>query len=256
MTRDNILYYNNMTQRWYDNPFLRFLYLSKTKKLPKIVIIESVERYFIERIYDLNYSMTDLEMLSKNLIDTTGDSNSLQIKQRTILEETQEWMKREIGMIGYKNPIKSVTLNKECFTCTHKENKLYFYQDDINQLPTSDSLLYLASIKLDRLFAYADSVGIDLYVLIAADKYDIYQDYIVDNPYPQQNVLERLNAIFPHPKIINSKDTLSNMVEQGVLDVYWCNDTHWSPIGAEAVAKQLAERINQYRNDTIFLMTQ
>lgn len=38
---------------------------------------------------------------------------------------------------------------------------------------------------------------------------------------------------------INSKDTLSKMVEQGVLDVYWCNNTHWSPVGAGAVAEQV-----------------
>ena len=58
-------------------------------------------------------------------------------------------------------------------------------------------------------------------------------------------MLEKLSALYPHPNIINSKDTLSKMLEQGVLDVYWCNDTHWSPIGAEAVAHQVLDTINR-----------
>jgi hypothetical protein len=65
-------------------------------------------------------------------------------------------------------------------------------------------------------------------------------------------MLEKLSALYPHPNIINSKDTLSKMVEQGVLDVYWCDDTHWSPIGSKAVAEQLAKIINCCKNDTIF----
>ena len=40
------------------------------------------------------------------------------------------------------------------------------------------------------------------------------------------------------------------MAAAGVKDIYYCNDTHWSPIGAEAVAMQVAKRIMELEGDT------
>ena len=234
------------------SPFTRFMYMSKTRNLPKIVILETVERHMVERLCEFTLYHSAESMIVKHLVDTTI-AISNKVKNKTVLEKSQEWIKRKIG---YENPIKVSILNKPCFTCANKENKLYFYQDDINNLPIPDSLLNLAVVKLDSLFNYADSIGIDLYLLIAADKYDVYQDYIVDNPYPQQDMLERFFAMYPHPRIINSKDTLSQMIANDVMDVYWCNNTHWSPRGSKAVAEQLAKKINRCENDTIFSINQ
>lgn len=246
----------NLSQQCYTvSPFTRFMYFSKTRRLPKIVILETVERRMVERLCKLTLSQSAETMLTRHYVDTTISTNN-NSKNKTIFEKTQEYIKRNLHLSGYENPIKSSVLNKVCFTCADKESSLYFYEDDVNQLPMSDSLLNLAIIKLDSLYDYADSLGIELYVLIAADKYDVYQDYIVDNPYPQQNVLERFYAMYPHPRMINSKDTLSQMIANDVMDVYWCNNTHWSPIGSKAVAEQLAKTINRCENDTIFSITQ
>lgn len=231
------------------SPFTRFLYLSKTQNLPRIVIVETVERHLVERLCELSVSSSTELMIAKNGIDTLIISNK-KSKQKTILEKTQEWAKRKIG---YKNPIEFSMLNKECFTCKGKEKSLYFYYEDINKIPQKEGSLNKAIMNLDSLFTYAESIGVELYVLVAADKYDIYQDYIIDNPYPKQDLLERLSIVYPHSKIINSKDTLSKMVAKGVLDVYWCNNTHWSPMGAEAVADMIVEKINRCEKDTIFL---
>ena len=159
-------------QPWDVNPFLRFLYISKTQDLPKIVIVESVERYFIERLCQLNVSLSASSMLSRRLIDTTYEYKS---SSKTLLENTQEWVKREMYLKGYENPIKSVKLSQSYFSCKDRENELHFYVDDIKITELTDSVANIATEKLDSLFKYADSIGIELYVLIAADKYEVYR---------------------------------------------------------------------------------
>ena len=107
-----------------------------------------------------------------------------------------------------------------------------------------DTLIHSALEKLDSLFNYADSINVDLYVLIAADKYEVYQDYIVNNKYKNQDLLDEIEKSYTNSRLINSKDTLHKMLKEGVLDVYWSNNTHWSPVGSNAVAKQVLRTIN------------
>ena len=234
--------FNLYQDRW-ANPFNRFIYLSKTNNLPNIVIVESVERYLIERLNDVNLCLTPQEMIQQKLIDTTINNES--IKRKSILEKTQEWIKRNLRLKGYENPIHHVKLSKSLFSCDDKEYDLYFYCDDIKNLNLRESLLDSAIVKLDSLFNYAASINIDLYILVAADKYDVYQDFIIDNEYQNQYLLDNIKKRYNHTHLIISKDTLYHMVENGVKDVYWSNNTHWSPIGSEAVARQVLQHIEQ-----------
>ena len=227
--------FNLYQDRW-ANHFNRFVYLSKTQKLPKVVIVESVERYLIERLNKTTFNLTADEMVASGIIDTT--SVKYQSEKKSVLEKTQEWMKRGMHLKGYENPIYSAKLSKPLFSCPDQESNLYFYCEDIFNMNPQDSLVNIAVEKLDSLFKYAESLDIELYVLIAADKYDVYQDYIVDNEYEKQCLLDNLLEKYNHPHLINSRDTLYKMVDNGVLDVYWLNNTHWSPIGSNAVAKQ------------------
>lgn len=231
----------NLHQQWYINPFARFIYMSKTNIMPEIVIVESVERYLIERLCDINITLSPNEMVHFSIIDTVAQFVP---SSKSFLESAQEWSKRKLHLKGYENPIKKSTLSTNYFSCTGKENQLFFYEDDIKNVSSPDSLMQLAMMKLDSLFLYADSIGIDLYVLIAADKYDVYQYEIIDNVYPPKKVLEQLTTMYNHPNLINSKDTLAKLVDNHVQDIYWCNDTHWGVAGCKAVAVQIENRIN------------
>lgn len=240
----------NLEQHWYNNPFIRFLHMSKTRKLPKIVIIETVERRLIDRLYNVNLSES-ADVLATRLNDTTSEYRST---PRTLLEKTQEYTKRKLGVKGFESPIKKGNLIKPCFTCEDRESSLYFFVEDIDSIPTDDLILSNTILKLDSLFTYASTMNIDLYILIAADKYDVYQDFIVNNPYPRQDLLDRLFTIYNNSHLINSKDTLYQMIVNDIKDTYWCNNSHWSPIGSEAVAIKVAKRINACSNENIFTL--
>lgn len=236
---DNNVY--NLPINWWTTPFNRFIYLSKTQDIPKIIIIESVERHLIERLNEITLNLTPEEMIRKGIIDTTN--NESHSEKKSILEKTQEWMKRNMNIKGYDNPIYHAKLSQPLFSCQGKENDLYFYCDDISNANPHDTLINSAIKKLDSLFNYASTIDVELYILIAADKYDVYQDYIINNEHPKQKMLDIIAERYNHPNLINSKDTLSNMVENGIRDVYWSNNTHWSPIGSKAVALQVLNRL-------------
>ena len=232
----------NLSQDRYSNPFNRFIYLSRTQKMPKIVVIESVERYLIERLNGITLNLHAEEMIARKKVDTTRvESHS---EKKSILEKTQEWLKREMHIKGYENPIYAAKLSKPLFSCQDMENDLYFYYEDVSRMNPHDTLVYSALEKLDSLFNYADSINVDLYVLIAADKYEVYQDYIVNNKYKNQDLLDEIEKSYTNSRLINSKDTLHKMLKEGVLDLYWSNNTHWSPVGSNAVAKQVLRTIN------------
>ena len=88
--------------------------------------------------------------------------------------------------------------------------------------------------------------GVNLVILIAADKYDMYQDYIVpENPYPAKTLNEDIAQWMPNCKdyIIFSKDVLHPLLEQGVKDVYLYNDTHWSPASSHLISQAIIQRL-------------
>ena len=240
-TNDSVYY---LSKQWQVNPFQRFMYLAQTEELPRIVIVECVERVLVQRLSQLNVSQSASSMLQKHIIDTTTVvRNTTPQKDKTALEYTQEWIKRKMNLKGYENPIKSARLSKPCFSCLGREDELYFYVDDLKNMQLTNSAANIVSTKLDSLFAFAKSKNIELYILIAADKYNVYQDFIIDNQYLPKTLLDEIEGQYQHPNLIISKDTLSAMVQNNILDVFWANDTHWSPVGAEAVAELILQHI-------------
>lgn len=263
--KEGIIRYSDFLAEWADLPvynlqfdwrrgnlFNQFVYLSKVQPLPKIVIIESVERELVSRLVNLQVGLSPKMMIERGFIDTASvavaKKNSTVTNNShlaTLFSGTQEFAKKRMGIA---NPVKKAALSVPMFSCTGKENKLYFYEDDLRV--SSKESVSMAKKKLENLFEYADSLGIHLYVLAAADKYDIYQPYIVGNTYAKAFVLDTLAATCTSPRFVNSKDTLSRMASKGVRDIYSCGDTHWSAIGAEAVAEMVAERIMAQEKDT------
>ena len=79
---------------------------------------------------------------------------------------------------------------------------------------------------------------------MAADKYDVYQEFVIGNKYPEKRALEAFAKYDDNPYFVNTKDILLKKARQGVTDLYYADDTHWSPIGAKIVAEEIARRID------------
>jgi hypothetical protein len=123
---------------------------------------------------------------------------------------------------------------------------LYFYKDDVNMgfdLSADQQQAIVYSYR--QLINLAREKGVNLVLLIACDKYDLYQDFIIDNPYPTKTLNEDLEQ-WMAPEIdhfVFAKRVLHPFVDQGVKDVYLFNDTHWSPASSRLIAAEIIPKL-------------
>ena len=176
----------------------------------KIVIIETVERSFVQRMLDIK-NIENLE--SGNDVLTKGVPE----KKKDCLMETFKYIK--YYLYKSKRPVKEAQLRTDCF-----------------------------SVSPHNCFL---EEGIGLYYIIAPDKYDVYQSYIVNNPYPPKTVVEQLeeNGVGQLEWFINPRAKFRKMIDDGVEDIYHIDDTHWTYKASESVGHILAQKIKDHRRE-------
>ena len=141
-------------------------------------------------------------------------------------------------------PIQDVMLDKDLFSYKGDERHLYFYNDDIKQVAFNSR--HEAKIKQtwQKLIDKAAEKGMRLLFVVPVDKYDLYQDHIVDNPYPRKVVNDDIKRVLnDEERILITKDILQPLVEQGEKDIFLFNDTHWSYKAAQATADEIYRRL-------------
>ena len=103
-----------------------------------------------------------------------------------------------------------------------------------------------ASIPVDTaLIAKAQEKGVNLVILIACDKYDLYQDFIVDNTYPRKTLADDVEQWTAPQRqhFVYAKPLLLPRIQQGVKDVFLFNDTHWSPASSRVIAAEIIKKL-------------
>ena len=204
------------------------------KILPgSIVIVESVERSFIGRLNNLDFLETQMQ-------------DPLPKEEKTIsaLDETIIWIRTSLGM---KQPIKKFHTEKDLFSHETKHNELYIYSSkwagdgDILFDNLTNDYIQKAYKTLYELYEFAHNNEIKLIFIVAADKYDVYEPFILEEHIPNPT----LDSIPDEEWIVNSKPWLQSAVYSGIKDVYYINDTHWSPVGSKIVGEEVADRIKK-----------
>ena len=144
-------------------------------------------------------------------------------------------------------PIIKKELSRDFFTSDHPST-LYFYIDDIKTIHINSSHVPIIQSTFKALLDKAQEKHLTLILLVPTDKYDLYQQYIVDNPYPPKQVNETIKSILNNdPHVVLAKDYLQPLVDSGEKDVYLYNDTHWSYKAASVVADEVYDRIQSLK---------
>lgn len=228
------------------------LYLLHNDIYPKLgcktVIIETVEREFIQHILsfrditEIGYTLENEAIKTKNI---TSES-----KRADYLMTTFKYFK--LHLFKSKSPVKKVQLNNGYFTPS-PHNILYFYADDLRKLSATDEELNNVLERLKGLHKQFKDKGIQLFYLIAPDKYDVYQPYILDNPYQPKTIIEQLeeNNINELEWVINPRNEFRNMISNGIKDVYHIDDTHWSTVASETVGNIIAHKIQSEHHEKV-----
>lgn len=144
-------------------------------------------------------------------------------------------------------PIIKKELSRDLFTSDHPST-LYFYIDDIKTIHINSSHVPIIQSTFKALLDKAQEKHLTLILLVPTDKYDLYQQYIVDNPYPPKEVNNTIKSILNNdPHVVLAKDYLQPLVDSGEKDVYLYNDTHWSYKAASVVADEVYHRIQSLK---------
>lgn len=220
------------------------------------LVVQSVERGFIRRTNQIDLDMTiDLDRISNRI-----NKYSKRIKSRK--KTTSKYDLRFFSKATFEIPITNIQYSfqpKPKYSKTYKytsisndlfsnaPNELLFYQADVNLMRVkNDSLNIMRSIDVvERISDKAAKRNMKLIMLVGPDKYDLYFNYIKDN---ENLTTPKFFEIYEQAqKNYINVDSYKVLIEKIKLekDIYFFDDTHWSPKGAGIIADEIFEIVNR-----------
>ena len=148
-----------------------------------------------------------------------------------------------------KSPVYKVTLDKDYFNSKEPRSLYFYYADITNGLNIGKASKKKVNDVFQTLIKKAEERGVALLLMLPVDKYDIYQNHIVDNPYPRKTYFEDAHEIFGDtPNVLLCKYLLTPLIEKGEKDVFLFDDSHWSIKAAEIIGRELSIRVKKLMN--------
>ncbi len=212
---------------------LTFLANAPQSKMPRIMIVESVERSCCPRLFRIDTTnCISFDQLQK------GKKNNSSTAKKSLDKEFISFCQYHLG---WNDGTISAKTNKLCFTSKGNENELYSYYEDT--IHYSDKIVDSAVEKLRQLYQFSKNRNVELIYIVATNKSTIYAPY-TDN----ENLyftIENRDAFDTLPFYFNPTYILRQLDQNGVKDIYYCDDTHWPPNTAKIVGEKLTEKIIQ-----------
>ena len=203
-----------------------------------VMVVEVVERDFALSFG--NFKENKVEVPEP---ESTSDKEERNANEWSLLRARDFILYRFAG----RSPVYQVTLDKDYFSSKEPRSLYFYYVDVANGLMIDEALRPKVKEVFDLLTHKAHERGIKLMLMMAVDKYDLYQDYIVDNPYPHpKTVNEDVKVILGDvTNVMLCKYYLEPMLEKGEKDVFLFDDSHWSSKAAEVVGVELGRRVKE-----------
>lgn len=204
----------------------------------KNLIIECAERGVISHLLAFKENANSMASKETSNVENTNKSAA----NVWSLSRTRDFILYRMGIVM---PIHRASLDGEFFSCSYSD-KLFFLDADLKGIKLTESNKRQMKKNYEIVAHAAKNRHINLILMIAVDKYDLYQNKIIDNKFPCKTINEDLREIFKdNEHLMITKDYLLPYVDRGEKDVFWANDTHWSYKGAEIVAKGLLDYIKR-----------
>lgn len=203
----------------------------------KNLVVQEGERYLVGRHCDFVTTHTEVPH-SKPQESKTEDKK----QEASPLLRVKDFVFYHLFGV---NPIYHAQLDRPLFGGSNPQ-KLYFYSEDVELfINVTDAQRQMIVNCFKRVIDMAQEKGVNLIILLACDKYDLYQDHIVDNPYPTKTLNEDIAQWMAADmdRFVIAKQVFQPLVEQGVKDVYLYNDTHWSPSSSRLIAGEVIKKL-------------
>jgi len=220
-------------------------YLDKIK--PKYILIESVERYSINRFSKkLNFDLKDeqffnsLKLLENIHLEESIDNsffsflnlnNFKAIRNQILLNFTDEKLISHVYVEKLKN---------DFFTAKDTDSLLFLREDVDNISLITKEKIKILNDNFNKLSEVLNQKGIKLYFMPVVDKYDLYSKYLINGgSYPKSYFFEYLRELPKKYEVIDTKKILSEALENGEKDIFYSDDTHWSYKASEMIFKKV-----------------
>lgn len=213
------------------------------KVKPEFVVLETVEREFTNRCLELDFFKT--KPIDSIIARINTHKNTPKIYSNKFFADRTlkiPLVNLEYLMTDkpkYAQTYKVKTLSDKLFS--KEPEDLLFYENDLYIENKFDTVkIRQANEIMNQLSKKLTKKGIKLILLIAPDKYDLYYPWIQQKSKYKQTVFFDYFKTLPKNYIYtDSFDVLTLAIKNGTEDVYYYDDTHWSPVGAELIALQL-----------------
>lgn len=210
-----------------------FLSVCPDDRLPRIIIMETIEREAVPILSTLDFNNPEnLDSIKYMPEDAFGIPP---FSYRNAIEYYQ----RKLGMnlhLVYSN------LKEPVFSAKGDESNLICYYQDTTQF--SNEEVQMAVDNLEQLHNLAECRGVKLFYLICPNKANIYWPYITEKDKRMFfNILGRTSTFDTLPYVYSPLQMLREKVSQGEKDVFYCDDSHWPPKTAKLVGERMAKFI-------------
>lgn len=249
--QDYIATYNNFTVLnlgiYKKGPVETAMYLANSGLLdrikPRFLLIQSVERFCFERFSgEIDFNVTeDPQKLTAhynkyvdmfNYLPKTifmNDSNIKYVYYRFLYQFSDAPTKLVVAK----------KLSRPLFNVKN-EDILLFFRDDVRDIPKLNKKTIVAlNDNMNRLAVLLAQKNIRLYFMPIVDKYNLYSEFIVNNPFPSSVFFEELRPLPKKYEFIDTKKQLLEAVRRGEKDIYHADDTHWSWRASEEIFKNI-----------------
>ncbi len=216
------------------------------------IILQSVERSFVQR----GVEFKNQSKITKKSIEKLVAEHDQKSKNPEKKEDTEDkFFSKDIILFPlnnilyhfkdkpYGSRIYQVNTTKNLFSLNN--NKLLFLDDDYSVIPVNNDSNNVKKLntELNILAKKLKQKGIQLIVLPCPDKFDLYYDYIVNkNDYTRPLFFDLFRSLEKDYLFVDSKKILQDKIKS-TIDVYFYDDTHWSPIATKLVGEEIEKMI-------------
>lgn len=214
------------------------------------VILQRVERHLID-------SINNIDMNGKI---TVREIDSLISRHKTDRKPYKyNFFSRTTILFPYHLPkyffAKNYLSNKQVYNYdltseslfSNHSDKLLFYHTDVINTPQINNIENCEKLNkvLNDISRMLSKRNIKLIFLPSTDKYDLYYEFIVDKKgLPKPIFFDNFKSLKKEYYYIDSKSILSDYLNKK-QDLFYYDDTHWSPIATKIIADNIKLHINK-----------
>ena len=206
---------------------------------PKAILIERVERHVIDS-FSKNFDMEEtrpIEDVRKDFHEARFINNPPSIGFLNVgnFKFLLYRYLRTIRDNAFFSKVYMRDLDRSFFNVYNDRSLIWAHEDVEHLSRENDHLIKKVNDNFNALAEKLSQKGIKLYFMPIVDKYNLYSEFLVQNPYPSSHFFENMRPLPKKYQFIDTKTILYPMVAKGEKDVYWADDSHWSWKASEKI---------------------